>query len=110
MNYYCLFSVGITVAFSQLLFVVREGDGSVQVCAEITMGGIPATSDMVSVSVSANLGNSSGNLVICRAIYIGPNYMHHACVRIRKQKCVRICSIGYALVSCLVKGVLSLVL
>lgn len=56
------FSVGITVGFSELLYVVREGDGSVQVCAELTTGGIPATLDMVSVSVSANLGNSSGNL------------------------------------------------
>ena len=69
-----LFCVGITVGFSQPLFVVREGDGSVQVCAELTMGGIPTTLDMVSVTVSANLGNSSGNL--------GPNCMHHACIRI----------------------------
>ena len=45
-------------------------------CAEITMGGIPATLDMISVSVSANLGNSSGNLEICRTIYIGPDYSY----------------------------------
>lgn len=68
------------MGFSELLFVVREGDGSVQVCAEITMGGIPATLDMISISVSANLGNSSGNIDICRTILVLCIYLCAPCI------------------------------
>ena len=52
--------IGFTIGFSQLLFAFSEGDGSVQVCTELTSGEIPVTLGTVSLSVMANLGNSSG--------------------------------------------------
>ena len=61
-NYLChLDTVGFTIGFSQLLFAFTEGDGSVRVCAEVMSGGIPVELGLVSLSVTANLANSSGN-------------------------------------------------
>ena len=54
-------TVGFTIGFSQLLFTFHEGDGSVQVCAELMSGDIPVKLGVVSLSVMANLAKSSGN-------------------------------------------------
>ena len=55
-------SVGFTIGFSQPLYMSGEGDGSVQVCAELISGNIPVSLGMVSLSVMADLGSSSGKL------------------------------------------------
>ena len=52
--------VGFTIGFSQLLFTSSEGDGSVPVCTELKSGEINVTLGTVSLSVMANLGNSTG--------------------------------------------------
>ena len=57
---WCYIPVGFTIGFRQLLFSFSEGDGSVQVCAELISGEIPVALGMVSLSVMANLRNSSG--------------------------------------------------
>ena len=54
-------TIGFTIGFSQLLSTFSEGDGSVRVCAELTSGEIPVELGVVSLSVTANLANSSGN-------------------------------------------------
>ena len=54
-------TVGFTIGFSQLLYTISEGDGSVRVCAELMSGEIPVKLGVVSISVMANLAKSSGN-------------------------------------------------